>query len=109
MYGMWSKTSNKIKNMMYLKIHESEHSRVIAVCDESLIGKKISKELNISESFYKGELKEKEEVIKILKESSNANLIGDEAVSCGIEAGIISKDSILLIGGIKHAQFYSFE
>ncbi len=98
--------------MMYVKIHESEHSVVVAVCDESLLGKKISNkdiELNISESFYKGELKEKEEVINILKEASNANLAGDESVSCGIEAGIISEDSVLSVGGVKHAQFYSLE
>ena len=47
--------------MMYVKIHESEHSEVVAVCDKSLLGRKISNknmELNISESFYKGELKE---------------------------------------------------
>tara|TARA_Y100000310_G_scaffold319891_1_gene375703 strand:- start:3053 stop:3346 length:294 start_codon:yes stop_codon:yes gene_type:complete len=97
---------------MYVKIHESEHSEVVAVCDKSLLGRKISNknmELNISESFYKGELKEKEEVIKILKEASNANLVGEESISCGIEAEIISEDSVVSVGGIKHAQFYSLE
>ncbi len=95
---------------MYLKIHETEESSIIAICDEDLLGKKITeddKELNISENFYKGELKNKEEVIEILKDASNVNLIGEESVSCGIEAGIISEENVLEIGGIKHAQFYN--
>ena len=95
--------------MMYLKIHDSGESTVVAVCDENLLGKKITdgeKEINISESFYKGELKNKEEVIEILKQSSNVNLSGEESVSCGIEAEIISEENIIEIKGVKHAQFY---
>ncbi len=97
--------------MMYVKIHRSEHTEIIAVCDKNLLGKKITEnalELSIKKSFYKGELMEKEEVIRLLKTADNTNLVGDEAVSCGLEAGIITEDSIMIIGGLKHAQFYSF-
>jgi uncharacterized protein len=95
---------------MYLKLHNSEESTVVAVCDKSLLGKIITegeKELNISEDFYKGELKNKEEVIEILKQATNANLIGEESISCGIEAKIISEENIIEIKGVKHAQFYN--
>jgi len=96
--------------MMYVKIHRSEHSEIIAVCDENLLGKKIKEnefELSILESFYKGELMDKNFVIALLKNASNANLVGEEAVSCGLVAGVIDKSSIITIGGVKHAQFYS--
>ena len=56
--------------MMYVKIHHSGDRVVIAICDEELIGKKISEGalvLNISERFYKGEKKSQEEVKKILE------------------------------------------
>lgn len=112
MHGVWSKTPNKIQNMMYIKIHKSEHSVVVAVCDEYLLGKIIKegdREIKISNEFYNGKLMNKDQVIKILKEASNVNLIGDEAVSCGIEANIILEEHIMTIGGTKHAQFYSLE
>jgi hypothetical protein len=95
--------------MLYVKIHKSENSEVVAVCDKELIGKELvedEKELKISPEFYKGELNSKEEIIKILKDSECANLVGEQAVSCGIEAGIILRDHIIKIGGVSHAQFY---
>ncbi len=98
--------------MMYVKIHRSEHSVITAVCDKYLLGKTISQgnaELSITESFYKGELKDKQEVIAILKKASNVNLVGEESVSCGIEANIITEDHVIVIGGIQHAQFYSLK
>lgn len=110
MHSVRRETSDKIKNMMYVKIHRSKHSEVIAVCDKNLIGKKISQgavELIITESFYKGDLMAKEKVIELLTSATNANLVGEESVSCGVAAKIITEDSIITIGGIKHAQFYS--
>ena len=96
--------------MMYVKIHESEHQKVIAICDEGLMGKIISdgsKEINISEDFYKGDLMDEEQVLELLKDVSNANFTGDEAVACGIKCGLINEQNIITIGGVKHAQFYS--
>ena len=109
---MWSKTPNQIKNMMYVKIHKSEHQKVIAICNEGLIGKTISegdKEINISEDFYKGDLLKEEQVLELLKDASNANFTGDEAVACGIKSGLIQEGIVITIGGVKHAQFYSLE
>jgi len=98
--------------MMYVKIHQSEHTEIVAVCDENLLGKTIKegeKEIIISENFFKGELKKEKEVVEILKQSSNANLIGNESVECGLLAKIITEDNMLFCGGVKHAQFYSLE
>ena len=98
--------------MMYVKIHKYEHTEITAVCEKDLLGKRIQQgdaELAITESFYKGELKSKQEVIEILKKASNANLVGEEAVACGIAAKIITEDAAIMIGGIPHAQFYALE
>ncbi|MDP3917020.1 MAG: DUF424 family protein [Nanoarchaeota archaeon] len=96
--------------MMYVKIHRSEHTEIIAVCDKSLLGKTVNgegRQAVIQPEFYKGKLMNKDEVINLLKSASNANLFGEESVSCGIEAKIISEGHIITIGGVKHAQFYS--
>jgi len=96
--------------MLYVKIHKSESSEVVAVCDKELLGKTLKQEdikISISEKFYKGEEKTEEEVIQILKEATNINLVGEKAVSAGIKAGIISEENIIKIEGVPHAQAYS--
>ncbi len=103
---------------MYLKIHATGqrygHRFVVAVCDKSLIGKKLRDkekniEIEVSERFYKGEEKTEEEVIKILKDATNINLIGEEAVNAGLKAEMITEENIIMIKGVPHAQFYSLD
>ncbi len=99
---------------MYIKIHGTNTDygirEVVAVCDENLLGKTIrgnNLQIKISESFYKGEKKSESEIIEILKKSANVNLIGKESVAAGLKAGIISKENVIDIGGIPHAQSFS--
>lgn len=101
--------------MMYMKIHGSGerlgYRAVVAVCDEGILGKTLKdkkREFKVSESFYKGDKKTEEEVVAILVNASNVNLIGKEAVAAGMKAGIVSKENILVIAGVPHAQAVSF-
>lgn len=94
---------------MYVKIHKSDDSVVTAICDENLIGKTFSeneKEISISERFYKGEKKSEEEVIDILKNATNLNLVGEQTINLTLKLKIITKDSIILIKEIPHAQIF---
>jgi hypothetical protein len=98
--------------MIYVKFHQSEHSEILAVCDEEVIGKTFTeenKEIKVSTEFYKGKLLTEADTVKILKECTNANLIGEKAIKCAFEAGIISKENIFSCGGIQHAQYYSLK
>lgn len=83
---------------MWVKIHSSTR-KVIAICDENLLGKKVTegiKQLSVTESFFKGEKHSKNEVIEIMiyefKEGSTFNIIGKESIQTAVEAGIIEKD-----------------
>lgn len=90
---------------MYLKIHGTEESRVVAICDESLIGKKLSNkniEIEVTERFYKGEKINTKELKEIIKKERNINLLGKEAVTCAIEEGIADEDNIIWFGDIPH-------
>lgn len=94
---------------MQIKIHKS-YRPVVALCDTHLLGKKFESgvyQLHITESFYKGEEKSKEEVIKILTkqamEDSTFNIAGPEAVKTAIEAGIINENSIGKIQDVPYA------
>lgn len=98
--------------MIYVKLHQSEHSEILAVCDEELIGKTFTeedKEIKVSKEFFQGELLTEEDTIKILKDCTNANIIGKKAINCALDAAIISKENIFSCGGIVHAQYYSLK
>ncbi len=92
---------------MYVKKHESKDRIIFAICDEDLVGKKFSEDdlvLDVSERFYKGEIKTNEEVEEILRNSSNINLVGKKTVDFALKLGILNKDSIVVIDGVPHAQ-----
>ena len=94
---------------MNVKIHKT-YRDVIAICDSDLLGKKFEQgnlQLDVKESFYKGEEKTKQEVIQIMqdlsREDSTFNIVGEESVNCALETGIISKDGIKKIQEVPFA------
>jgi hypothetical protein len=83
---------------------------VVAICDKDLLGKKFEEgkfQLDVKESFYKGEETSEEEAIKIIKDMSKEdatfNIVGEEAVDTALKAEIISKEGIKKIQGIPFA------
>ncbi len=94
---------------MQIKIHEG-YRKTIALSDTNLIGKTFEehiKEIKIRENFFKGEEKNKQEIIKILKnmqkEDATFNIVGKESVQTALEAGIIDKQGIIEIDNIPIA------
>jgi hypothetical protein len=94
---------------MYLNVIRS-YRDVVAICDSSLLGKIFEEgkfQLDIKESFYKGEEVSEEEAIEtmkfMLKEDSTFNIVGKEAVNAAIAAGVITKDAVGTIQGIPFA------
>jgi len=94
---------------MFVKIHKS-YREVVAVCDSDLIGKYFEEEefqLDIKESFYKGEDLSREETFEIMKdgatEDATFNIVGKESTDLALEAGIIEKEGISEIQGIPFA------
>ncbi len=94
---------------MWIKIHKS-YRNVVAVCDSDLIGKKFEegiKQLDVKDSFYKGEEIPREKLIEVMKfqsrEDSTFNIVGEESIKAGIEAGVISAQGIKRIKGIPYA------
>ena len=93
--------------MIYVKIHKSSGSFVTAICDEELIGKKFKEGklvLDVSESFYKGNLIDDNKIEDYLKDSINLNLVGERSCDTALKLGLILKENIITIEGVKHAQ-----
>jgi len=83
---------------------------VVAICDSELLGKYFEEDkfqLDIKESFFKGEEKSEEEVMKVIqnmkKEDATFNIVGERATNIAIKSGIVSKDSVRTIGGVPFA------
>lgn len=80
---------------------------IVAICDSELLGKFFEEDkfqLDVKESFFKGEEKTEQETIEIIqdmkREDATFNIIGEKSTNTAIKAGLISKESINTIQGI---------
>jgi len=94
---------------MFIKIIKS-YRDTVAVCDSSILGKRFEQgnfQLDLKESFYKGEEVSEEKAIEIMKtmsaEDATFNIAGQESVDAALKAGVISQESIGKIQGIPFA------
>ena len=94
---------------MLVKIHKS-YRDIVAICDSELLGKVFEEDkyqLDVKESFFKGDEKTKQEVLEIMhdmtKEDATFNIIGPESTELALEAGIITKEGIKTIQSVPFA------
>jgi|TARA_Y100000034_G_C6818805_1_gene368572 hypothetical protein len=83
---------------------------VVAICDTELLGKKFEEgkfQLDVKESFFKGEETNEEKAIEIMKqmgmEDATFNIIGEKSIKTALTAGIISEEEVGKIHGIPFA------
>ena len=91
---------------MYLKVHKSGERKIIAVCDEDLIGKTFEEndlQLIISERFYKGEKASEDKILEEIKDADYLNIVGKNSIEFGIKNKLILKSNIILIQKIPYA------
>ncbi|MCQ2078518.1 MAG: DUF424 family protein [archaeon] len=91
----------------YFKVHKHPSEMVIAICDEELLGQTFQGEkmkLTVSEGFYGGVLADEDFVLTNIRSFTILNVVGDRIVDLCIRQGIVSVDSVMDVGGIKHAQ-----
>lgn len=94
--------------MFWAKMYRTRYEIVLAICDENLLGKTINRkgtDIEISKGFY-GEKKIDEAVAaRLMQKSTIGNLFGKDIVALAKKGGFITKENIILIDGIPHAQF----
>lgn len=96
---------------MFMRIHESEKSIVLALCDKELIGKSYSSgglhlDLKSYAYFYRGRQVGEELAKAAMADATSLNLVGKKSVGIAEKLGLVSKKEIKRIGGIPHAQVY---
>jgi len=94
---------------MFFKIHHGAYGKLVAVCDENVCGKTLKDkgeiEFFVNPRFYKDRQGSKAEILDLLRDTSDANFVGEKAVQLGIEAGLIHEENVIKIQGVPHAQF----
>jgi len=93
--------------MIAIRIHVRDGERLLAACDEELLGMTFSEgdmRLRVSEVFYKGEVVTEDVLRERMRSVTMMNLVGERSVSVALESGYVSHDATITIGGVKHAQ-----
>jgi len=96
---------------MYLKIHEQQGQKIIALCDSELLGKvyrsgKLVLDLDKYRAFYEGEKVSHDEAVSALWKANSANIVGKKAIEAAKAAGIVLGSEVVVIGGVPHCQAY---
>ena len=92
---------------IYVKVYRVQGEILLAACDEELIGRTFREgelKLEVKERFYKGELRDVEDLEELLEEATIANLVGEICVGKAIELGYVDRKRVLYIQGVPHAQ-----
>ncbi len=83
---------------------------IVALCDADLIGKKFEEGdfcLEVKENFFVGEKVDERKAIEVLKkmqrEDATFNIVGKRSIAAALKAGIINKEEIKEIQGVKFA------
>lgn len=93
--------------MFWCKTFSAKGQFVVAICDKGLVGKKIGNELKITvkESFYRGEVVDEKKALELMEKSDICNLLGKDIIDLALKNKFITKENIIFIGDVPHAQF----
>lgn len=84
----------------FVRTSNYQNSRMLNICDESVLGKVLKKDklqINISKSYYGQRLVEKDEAENLMKDSSILNLVGKETIEMSISLKIGSRQGVKMI------------
>ncbi len=90
-----------------MRLHTHGSDRLVAACDEDIIRETFrgnGAKITVHEEFYKGESLDEEAFIERMRIATILNLTGNGVVEIAIREGFVSADSVMEIGGVKHAQ-----
>ncbi|MFA6710359.1 MAG: DUF424 family protein [Candidatus Methanomethylophilaceae archaeon] len=93
--------------MIAIRVHSNGDTRILAACDEELLGRTFREKdmrITVSEMFYKAEIVSEDVLVERMRSVSIMNLVGENTVSAAIREGYVSEDCVIAIDGVKHAQ-----
>jgi len=98
--------------LIFVKIHSTPAGKILAMCDEELIGKIFREgeaiiDLQKYKDFYVGEKKDEKEIKEILDdEITSINAVGERSVNLLINNSLATKKDVKRINGIAMLQIF---
>ena len=93
--------------MLIVKKHVNKNRLILAVCDKTLLNKKIENKeiiLDLTSDFYKGESVDNKEFLELIKRAYILNVVGESAISLLVKAKIINKANVKKVKDTPYAQ-----
>ncbi len=93
--------------MVYMRVIEVRGERIVAICDEDLLGKRFEENgvvLHVAESFYRGMLVPLSIAMKEAKTATILNLVGESTINAAIREGLVHPEAVIRVKGVPHAQ-----
>lgn len=90
------------------KVFRTRYEMVVAICDEDLLGERLVAkrfDVKVSEKFYGGRIIDCDTAIKLMESATIGNLFGKNIVALAEKHGFVSKENVLYIKKVPHAQF----
>lgn len=94
--------------MFYAKSYNVKGELMLAACDKDIVGKVFIEkdiQLEVKESFYKGDHVDAQELRDLLEKATIVNLIGVRCVNVAEKMGLV--ENKILVQGIPHVQIFS--
>lgn len=95
---------------MLLRERQTDRGLLVSVCDADILGESFENgqvSLTVTESFYGGDDAEEvdaDAMVEGLRRASIANLVGDECIDAAVAAGLVDEETVIDVGGTRHAQ-----
>jgi hypothetical protein len=92
---------------VYVKVIKWGRHKLLAVCDEDILGKTFTKDgvvFEVKNEFYNGYKTSIEEALELIESSTVVNLSGRNIVKKAIEKGYVHPEAVFEICGVLHAQ-----
>lgn len=95
------------QTMFWGKIFNTKYNLVVAICDDELIDKVIGSKpkVKVSKNFYGERLIDEQFALKIMHRATIGNLMGKRIITLAEKSGFITRENVIFIDGIPHAQF----
>ena len=92
------------------KSYKKGNERLMAIADAAIVGKEFSEkelQITVSDDFYHERECNEKEALKLIKESTIINAVGNNIISIIVNNKIAEKENILYIGEVAHAQIFT--
>ena len=96
---------------VYLKIHRRSDIDTVACCDEELLNKIVTEgdlRIEISSTFFGGDLLAIDKAIEILREASYFNIVGENITNMALAQKLLSKEGVRKINNVPMAMKMMF-